>query len=108
MLRKYVFTDRYQPLGILEERPNAFQDHEARAEHPAHLDEVENDLPLGVPIALALSHPAEGLAGETCRNEVGPHVLSPMGLELGGVAFCGLAMGVIMGRVVPRPGLLSG
>ena len=72
-----IFTDRLQPLGMFEEGPSAFQDHEARAEHPAHRDEVENDLPPGVPITLALTHLAEGLAGESRRNEVGPHVLSP-------------------------------
>ena len=51
-------------------------------------------------IALAPTHPAEGLAKETCRNDVGPHVLSPMGPELDGVALCGPAMGVTLGHVV--------
>ena len=45
-----IFTNWFQPPGIFEEGLNTFQDHEARAEHPAHLDDMENDLPPGVPI----------------------------------------------------------
>ena len=37
---------------------------------------------------------------ESCRNAIGPHMLSPIGPELDGVTICGPAMGVTMGHVV--------
>ena len=51
-------------------------------------------------VALALYHPDERLAGEPRRNEVGPRVLSPLGPEFDGIAFCGAITGVAVGHVV--------
>ena len=64
------------------------------------MDEVEDDLALRVPVAMALPHSAEGLAREPRRNEVGPHVLCPLGPKLNWVAPCGAGTGGGMGRVV--------
>ena len=61
---------------------------------------VENDLAPRAPVAMALPHSAKSLAREPRRNEVGPHMLCPLGPKLNGVAPCGAGKGVGMGRVV--------
>ena len=99
-----IFTDRLQPLGVLKERPHTPQDHEGGPQDPAHLDEVENDLASCVPVALALPS-IKGLAGETSRDDVNPHVLRPLGAKLNGVAPCGGGGGMGMGRIVRVGGL---
>ena len=99
MARKYSQTGSNH-WGFSKKGPDTFEDHETGAEHPAHLDEVEDDLPLSVPVTLAPANPAKRLTRETRRDEVGPNSPSPLGPELDGVTLRRVPMGGAMGRIV--------
>ena len=91
---------RSQPQRVLEEGPDTLQDHETRAENPAHLDEVENDLPPGVAKSLTVPDPTEGLARETGGDDLDASVGRPEGPPLDGVT---RGPGSV-GPGTPRPG----